>query len=773
MKYKFPLDTGPVEYIFAPFHDPMHSSRLEVVTEATSPQEVSRTTLWDSTAFSWEATSKRKEFILRIGAPFDIVTHDVLLICLSAPKGVRVRVALLGADRQVHGNWSGSYEGQGSRQEIALDIASLLPSWWLILPKKAPTELQGIALRISVEPGDAGVLVLSWLGMRNAQAFSAVQGLRPERPDWSAWLIPEEMWGEIRFEQGLVFDATALSAVRRKIERDGWRQHFKLLEERAREFLSRDPEADFGDYLPNHDARFIRARETGRTAYHWEALVLAFVGLVREDRVLIHHALRYLMCMVHTRYWTESAEHSIPSSTWTHRCFMAEMTTTSVALLYDWLGFALQPAARTLIRQVLWERGMAMVQRDILQWDYLHQMNQGAVFSRALVLGGLVLEPAWPRLDRYVDDAYETMNRVLDRYIRPDGGVHEGIGYFCQTANATLWAIIAYNRARGQDWTADVERRFSAVGRYVAAMSAAQPGKAIPAGDCRTDWFGGDAIPVLAAVLPESPMARILRDCLIEGSVHELTGTLAKSGGLIGLVYGPEEVTASTSVVPEFEYLPDSSKVTITRRNELTKTRIWVSGAGDGVTHAHRDVGQFCLEVDDDPIFVDRGMVNYWFTEVHHLARSWLHNVLTPIAEDGSYPCQQMLTEETPIVVSTDHTRITVPGSRAWNEWMDSYIRQFAFDDAAFIEINDLFKLKHPGRAAFHLHSSYRFRIVDRRAILKRASYTVEISFPWAEQVDCRPALIDLRNRPVFHICARSPLLAGEQEIITQLEIGR
>jgi len=106
------------------------------------------------------------------------------------------------------------------------------------------------------------------------------------------------------------------------------------------------------------------------------------------------------------------------------------------------------------------------------------------------------------------------------------------------------------------------------------------------------------------------------------GSVHELTGTLAMSGGLIGLVYGPEEVKASTSVVPEFEYLPDSGIVTVTRGNDLTRTRIWMSGSATGQTHSHRDVGQFCLEVNGDPVFIDRGMVEYWFTEAHYLARS-------------------------------------------------------------------------------------------------------------------------------------------------------
>ena len=269
-------------------------------------------------------------------------------------------------------------------------------------------------------------------------------------------------------------------------------------------------------------------------------------------------------------------------------------------------------------------------------------------------------------------------------------------------------------------------------------------------------------------------MSRILHDCLVEGSVHELTGTLAKSGGLIGLVYGPEEVTASTSVLPEFEYLPDTGKVTITRGESGSQTtRIWVSGSAGGVTHSHQDVGQFCLEVNGDPVFIDRGMAQYWFTEAHHLAHSWLHNVLTPVAADGSFLCQEAPTGEAQIAVSADHGRISVPGNNVWSGLMDSYERQFVFNVASSAAIADVFTLRQPGRVAFHLHSPHEFHVVGRQAILKHAAYTIEVSFPWAERVECRRALIDLCHRPVFHICATSPLLETDQVITTQIEIER
>ena len=771
MKYFFPLDSNLTEHIFAPFFDSEHSHWIPVKADGLKGLEVDRNTLWDSTSFSWSGAQGAAEFSLMILAPFDTRDNDKIIICFSLPKEAHLQVALLDSKREICSGWSDIQQGRGLRQEIVIKVSELRGLRGLLMQKM---QFEGLMLRVVSERTDIGMLALYWFGLRNSIAYEhKVKARKIFRPDWSPWILPLDAWGEIRFERGLLFDVSALDGVRSKITRKGWQENFVLLESKAVEYLQRDPEKDFGEYLPNHDTRYLRESEHGRNAYHWEALVLAFVGLVKEDRPMIQHALRYLMCMVHTRSWTESADHDIPSSTWTHLAFMGEMTTTSVAILLDWLGFALFDRTKALIRKALWDRGIAPVIRDISSSVALHQMNQGAVFCRAVVLGGLMLERGWPKFESgIIDSSYDTMCRIMDGYIRPDGGVHEGIGYLCQTLTATLWTTIAYGRARNIDWQNEIKNRYANVGSYVAAMSTSQPGMAIPSGDCRVDWFGGDAIPIFAAIFPDSPFSHILQNSLVAGSVHELTGTLSKSGGMIGMVHGPDDVHQSHNITSSRALLPETGKASLVIEDEgFPCIRLWVSGSPQRATHTHRDHGQFCLEVNGELIFVDRGMVQYWFLEAHFLSRSWLHNVLTPVALDGSYP-NQVTTDESNSISFIDGLKgICVPGDGIWPGQIENYKRCFLIEGAGKIKIQDSLSLPKQTFLAFHLHSPLPFELDGCRASLVQNGFKLDVSFEWANKVTCKEVLFDLHKKPVYHLLAISDALAGAVVLDTLITV--
>ena len=51
------------------------------------------------------------------------------------------------------------------------------------------------------------------------------------------------------------------------------------------------------------------------------------------------------------------------------RCFNEEQATTAAALLLDWYDFALTPRARMLAQQVLWDKGVSVIERDMMKWD--------------------------------------------------------------------------------------------------------------------------------------------------------------------------------------------------------------------------------------------------------------------------------------------------------------------------------------------------------------------------------------------------------------------
>ncbi|NMG33873.1 hypothetical protein GRF61_05335 [Azoarcus sp. TTM-91] len=764
-RYVFPLDAGAAEYVFAPFFDPEHAPGLALEFEAPSGFTLERENDWCFTKVIWNGVNSRQsEMTVRCQTPFASEVHDRLIAAFTLSPTACVSFALLDGKGRVLGGWSKAFQGTGIRQEIDLSLTGLLlkglaPRALLLAAGLRQRSFAGVALRISSPQASEGVLVLTWLGLRNSKAHAELTRSRAGASmDWSPWVLTERDRGEMVPQHGLLFGREELFQVRGRRFLPGWREHFAVLESKAMKCLELTPEKDYGEYLPHHDLRFTRVRAEAVRAYHWDALVLAFVGLVTEEKRYIEHALRYLMCMLHTPQWGDSSEQRVPSSTWTQRAFMEEMTTTSVAILLDWLGFALSGQAQSLARHALWTRGMSYVQRDLFQHDYMQRMNQGAVFCRALVLGGLTLERGWPRAAGVADDAYMQMRRVLQSYVQSDGGISEGPGYFCQTLTATLWTIIAYCRARHLDWRLEVQSLYPDIENYLTAMAAGEPGKCIPSGDCRLEWFSGDAIPIFAALFPDSAFASILKPCLENGWVHEVTGTLRGSGGMVGMVYGPDEVKMPSSVAAPSSWLPKTGKLSHVREVAGHVARLWATASRYGVTHGHLDHGGVVLEVDETPLFVDRGMAEYWKASlVHEMRRSYAHNTLTPLLADGRYADQVMPGPDAkePTVPSDGSALLEIPGQDVWRNHMSAYVRTLVDGGAdATWYIRDRGVLLAPGRLAFHFHGPHKFSVSGTSVNATVGDFYCQIDFPWAEQVTVELSLPDFAGRAMFHICA-------------------
>ena len=764
-KYVFPFDTNSIEFVFAPYFDNEHSPNLAVEIDDSSTAAATYEIDWCYTKIVWSGGGTVDSAVVaRCIAPFDAANHDTLIAAFTLPQNATISFALLGAPQKTISGWSKPIAGTGVRQEISVGINSLLartmsPRALARLCGIRPRLFMGVALRISTPTSETGVLTMTWLGLRNSKAHQTLTQARPESlPDWSPWLHNKETWGERGPQSNLLFGAEEITQLRARKNLPGWKEHFAFLENKAQACLERVPEKDFGDYLPTHDLRFSRSRQTPTRPYHWDALVLAFVGLVNDDESMIHHALRYLMCMLHTRNWADAAEHRVPSSTWNQRSFTEEMTTTSVAILLDWLGFALTSQAKSLARQALWTRGMANVQRDLFQYDYMHGMNQGAVFCRALILGGLTIEQAWPRATQIADEAYRTMKKVLRNYIKSDGGISEGPGYLCQTLTATLWAIIAYSRARGLDWRAEVSELFGAVESYVRVMASSAPGKCIPSGDCRIEWFSGDGIPILASTFPDSAYAEILMNCLREGWVHEVTGTLKGSGGMLGMVYGPSEVKPARNIVAPSLSLPETGKFSRVLESNSHRLRLWATASVYGATHSHLDHGSVVVEVDEFPVFIDRGMAEYWKADLaHQMRRSFAHNLLTPVLSDGRWPDQNVPQSLCRASVSGPATSwlVHIPSQQVWLEYMSSYDRFIEEGDASYI-VRDRGARRSSGPVAFHLHTPHEFVAKEKKIEKVVGGVRLTVSFPWATEVSIKKSLPDFAGREIFHVYAVS-----------------
>lgn len=732
----FPLDAAAVEVIFAPLHDPQIAPTLDVTSAPQAAHGFRHEFFWCWTAVKWDgcpADAVAGTLTLRCRVPTG--RFDRLITAVNLPADVSVSVEIATDEKwQAAG---AAVRGKGARFE---------PEW----PLPAGT-LTGVRLTFHAHAAGPRSVAVSWFGLADSDLRKRSAAARlPADPAWSGLIKTETDWGAPSFGRDLFFAAADLPALREKKTLPGWREHWAVLETRAQRFRQRSPEDDLGEYLPWSDIRYLREREQGREPYFWQALTVSLVGLVNDDRELIRHALRYLMCLVHSTHWCQSAESRLRGSTWDQRCFVEEMAVTSCATLLDWFGWALTPRAHALVRQAIWDKGLAIIERDMMKFAYLLTMNQGPWFCRARVLGGLMLENAWPRVGQYVERAVADLREGLDHYILPDGGTDEGIGYWSVTMTAALPALLAYGRARQVDPRTLLPAQFAKSEQFLAIMSAVKPGRVSLDGDNSTDYLTGETIPILAGWFAQSHYARLAATCLAQERPFTYFQHYLPEG-VFGFIAGPAVLAPAESIVPTFGRLELTGQLTSRRAG----VRLHVTGCKANPSHSHRDKGAFTLELDGEPVLIDRGTVRYDDARAQLLHRSALHNILTPVLAGNVFPDQAFPTEAViPQGQGDERTLQTwIDPSHVWREHMEQCRREIRSDSPEQFVVRDWGRLKSPGRVAFHLQAREPFVIEGCTATLPGK---LRIEADWAEMIAQEEDLIDFQFAPVHHLVIRS-----------------
>lgn len=736
------LDDQAREMIVLPLHEArlMRGIRPEVDAPQTMNAIVEQR--WDQTRVGWNAgDSPPGPIHLTWDVDWRFPEHRRLIVALTGMPEIR-----FGASVVVDGRVASiitDQPGRASRTELSG-----------ALPPGRVTHL-----RLTVDPSMAsGYASLLWVALsRESQDVeaSASYGVTWD-PTWPGLLVPAERRGDIAFRRGLLIDASGLDAVRRRRDTAYGRRIYPPLLERAREIAARPPEPGIGPYLPWSDERYVRPEQRGRRMISIDTIELAFVAILEQDPELIDAAARYLMSILHTRTWSVSAEHEAVGSTWNQRCFSEELATTAVALAADWLDFALTDAARALVNSCLWSKGLSVLDRDLMQYRYMHRINQGAWFCRGKVLGGLMLESAWPETDGYVDRAAQLMTRILGRYVEDDGSISEGMGYFLLTLHMVLPAFHAYGRARNLDPRGLLPPSLSRSGDYLAAFSGSEPGRFILDGDNASDRGVGDGLAMLAALFPEQPYRFALAAPANDDPHNYLRQYM--SVGPLGLLLGPDQIPPPRITAPTFMTLATSGHLASFRTDADRSVRLHVTGAAAKPSHSHYDKGAVTLELDGQPTLVDRGVIRYEDIRLEGLKASAMHNVITPVDPHGHFPDQAR--NATAVLVQGRGDPQTLEAqvdlTVCWPTWMSRCSRQIHSDRLDRLSILDAGQLLHPGPVAFHLHSRRPWTIRGTTAALQGPGPSLRVTCDWARQLTGFEDSIDHRYEPVYHLVAIS-----------------
>lgn len=736
------------EVIFAYLCDPNFAKDIDLHLRPVEGVGFRREDQWATVDIAWNfCPAGQVAGSIELPVSAEILPYDEWIFCFVLPPGAAIRISTKSAD----GDWEvlgEDVEGFPSRQEIT-----------------RPAPAGGAdALRIEFlgRESTAKIVQLVWFGARIRQLAEDVAKHKVRwHPAWSGLIRPESEWGDLPFRQELLFDHVQLDGLRKKKVLPFWREHFALLEAAAQRAMQRQPEEELwiSDYAPTNDERYVRTSERGRMPLNWDALRLAFVGIVNEDQAMIRHALRFLMSMLHLKSWTVSAEARVTGSIWDQRCFNEEMHVTSVALLMDWLDGALTERARELGHGMLWDRGLAVIERDVAKFEYVHHINQGPWFCRARILGGLLLEKEWPRFDGgYVERALAHQREGMDRYLLPDGGMDEGPMYLLLTLETVLPSLIAFARSRKCDVKNLLPAALSGTPHYLSALSQSVPGRMVPDSDCVSEHLNSDTCPILAGLFPGTIFEKLVADSLLSDRPYTYSQHYGGTG-IFAFIFGPDQVEPPSPTPATFSLLPKTGIAASYRQCGADSLRLVFVGCKALPSHAHHDKGGFSAEVDGEPLFMDRGSMRYDDPRQFLLKRTESHCVLAP-SFDSLTTVNQALS---PVALipdaqgDKDSFRASIDLTPVWPGSMLNCRRTLVTDTIDGWTVRDEGELVKEGSVVFYLQSRRPFQGSGGRWI----SGKIRVSAPWAERADTAEYLIDCEHRPIFRLRIWSGLLTS------------
>lgn len=748
------LPLSAAESIIAAFFDPEIANQIPFRFASLGAAGCRSQGFWCYTFLQWDDCTPGAEAArLEVDCEVPAGRWDRVMLCAMLPTGVGWRLQL-----RIDGAWrdAGSGRGTGARAEIET-----------ALPRG---RLDGVAVVLTAQAAGRQRIALNWIGLADSALRSGLLAARPAwEPSWPGLLRSDP--GEVRFARGLLFAAEDLPRLRAKAQRPDWNACAGHLISEARALLARQPEADIDEHLPWYDYRYIRERERGRQPFFTEALEVGLAGLITGDAALQRQAVRYLLSMCACRSWEPSAECHAGGSTWDQRCFSHELTASAVALLADWYDWMLTDRARGWVRKVLYDQGLAVIERDMMRWEYVHHINQGPWFCRALVLGGLLLESSWPRMGDYADRAWRWMVEGMDRYLLPDGGTDEGAGYFTITLHAVLPAGLAYARARGRKPLDCLPRALALADRYAATASAMRPGDTLMDGDNSAGWWFGDTVAIMAALQPgrcwDGMLAPVLAQRLGREDYYR-----PYVAGALSLVLGPETVPPPRCVVPEFSLLPITGLLSSCRRDGARSLRLTLSGAKANASHTHLDKGAVTCEADGVPLLIDPGQLRYDDLRCDLMKRTSLHNCLTPAAQpwpDQAPPQEavipQGLGDARSLLARIDLTPL-------WRTHFAAIRRELASDSIDAFALRDAGELLADGAVVLHLFSRSPWSVARGVATTVVEGRSLTVDAAWAADMVEAERWIDHRREPLHHLAITSRPLRSF-DLTTTCTIGR
>ena len=351
------------------------------------------------------------------------------------------------------------------------------------------------------------------------------------------------------------------------------------------------------------DAPVVERRKTGRRLLGVSrtclkrVTYLAFVHRVTGDDRYARRAQQEMLAAAAFSDWNPS-----------HFLDVAEMT-AALAIGYDWLFDALDPGARTTIRDAIVTKGL----RPSLAggWWVKTTNNWNQVCHGGLSLGALAVHDSEPELaSGILRRAVANLPRALGEY-RPDGAYPEGPGYWVYGTTYNVLFVAALRAALGTDFgLVDAPGFLASADYYLQATGPT--GLFYNYSDCGK---GGGLAPAMHwfAAARKDPGLLWNEHRALDRFLAEKKPSAGGSDRLLpfALLWGS---SANATAEPTRRHFVARGRTPVAMHRSgwgPGATFVGIKGGSPGANHAHMDIGSFVMDAGGVRWAADLGSQNY------------------------------------------------------------------------------------------------------------------------------------------------------------------
>lgn len=408
----------------------------------------------------------------------------------------------------------------------------------------------------------------------------------------------------------LTLSREAMAALREKVKKDPLRKTYERMKSEAYELMQLEPEKMIAKTIQKHH-RAPMTRLMG-------AEVLAICGQVEQDEEMLRMACRYALSLACCENWCADVMETVQTVTWHHRSFAEADTVSAVCTVISLAGGILSWHGLNLLYNAIIMKAMPRMEADFMTMDYIYKCNQGIVFMKGYLFSLATLMQRYPRYQRRYEDAKLLLEEMYQCSFEPDGGFHEGAGYWNYTVTRYLGCLYIISRCENKTLRDVVGDRLNRTSDYGLACLD-QNGYLIPFNDCEYPSDYRIMTPaVLYSITGNKAWAAVYHQCKSECTVYYEM--------LIAASVDVPEV--EESVLKEFVTFQSVGLTVCTREN----VQIAMQGGPSNNTHSHCDKGSFLLNVDGMGVIPDctRAYTNPVNIVLHH---SDCHSLAIPVTD--------------------------------------------------------------------------------------------------------------------------------------------